>query len=223
MLRAWSGPANSIASGYLDASGSGLDNNTILSWADGGRELAFDDRWTTGSGAAEYGLRTLDLSRAGRDLLADSRAVWSAPQPASDLPSMTAKSPLGCATDLEITSDGSTVVCGAVGVLCNPDRTRPAVGCPLGAPWNDRAFLEYSTATGKPARVIGTWKTGDLPIKSIALLWSGRSGTPLIGYMADRAPGPGLEVGQHIAVFTAGGYQPLPNLPDGAEAATTAW
>jgi hypothetical protein len=216
VLRSWSGPANAIASGYLDASSSGLDNNTILSWADDGRELAFDGRWTTGSGAGVYGLRTLSLSRPGQDLLADSRVLWSVPRPASGLPQITAKAPLSCATDLQITPDGSTVVCGAVGILRAPGPN------PSGA-WNDRAFLEYSAATGKLTRVIGTWRTGQLPFKSIAVLWSDRSGSPLIGYMADRAPGPGADVGLHIAVFSAGRYQPLPNLPDGAEAATTAW
>lgn len=228
VLRSWYGPANAISSGYLTA---GTDNDVILSWADGGRELAFNFRWTTGPApglqeARDYQLRTLDLSRPGQDLLADSRVVWSTAEPAATpAPYPAAKSPLACFSDLVLTSDGSAVVCGALGILRNPGSLNaPPGGCAKVAPWNDRAFLEYSAATGELARVIGTWRTScPLPGQPVALLWSGPSGTPLIGYMPARTPGPASGVSLRIAVFTASGYQPLPDLPQGATPATTAW
>ena len=222
-LHSWYGPANAIF-----GNSAGIDSNTSLSWADGGRELAFNDSWPIASasgivGTRDYQLRAIDLSRPGHDLLADSKPIWSTPEPPPVSPPT--KSPLTCVTDLEITSDGSTVVCGAVGVLRDPgtDLNPPPGGCPRAPAWNDRAFLEHSAATGKLTDVIGTWRTSCLTIKPIALLWAGRPGAPLIGFMPDRTPGPDSETGQRIALFTAGGYQPLPDLPYGATSATTAW
>lgn len=234
LLRSWSGPALGIGiGGAADSAGYGL-----LSWAEGGRELAFNYRWSTGPYAGPKGtpnrdkalrqdrdyrqVRVLDLSRPGGNLLADSRVIWSASTPVL---STAATSPLTCSTNLLLTSDGSTLVCGAWGTLRNPGNMHPGPnGCPAIPPWNDRVFLQYSAATARVVGVIGRWQTscpaGSQPI---ALLWAAESGSPLIGYMSDRPPATRRSPASDIGVYTANGYTPLPNLPASATPFTTAW
>lgn len=234
VLRSWSVPANGIGGGEDLAGG---DNHTILSWADGGRVLAFNYGWTTGPQAGPKGtpgrdkllkedrnyqqVRTLDLSRPGTDLLADSRVIWSTSAPVY---SDAATSPLTCNTSLVITADGATVVCGAEGDLRNPGAMSGGE-CPPIPPWNVRGFLEYSATTRKLTRVIGRWQTSCLAngTRDVAVLWAGASGSPVLGYMLDRQPGAGTQQVSDIGVFTVSGYRPLPNLPSGATALTTAW
>jgi hypothetical protein len=65
LLRAWSGP--------LDVA---WDAYTTLSWTAGGRQLAVGYTWFAKS--AQYlGVRTVDVTRPGQSLLADSRLAWS--------------------------------------------------------------------------------------------------------------------------------------------------
>lgn len=234
VLRSWPVPANGLGGGGNLAGG---DDHTSLSWADGGRVLAFNYGWTTGPQAGPKGtpgrdkllekdrfykqVRVLDLSRPGNDLLTDSRVIWSTSGPVY---STAAVSPLTCNTNLVITADGATVVCGAEGNLRDPG-TMSGGECPPIPPWNVRGFLEYSAATGRLTRVTGRWQTNCLPGGSgdVAVLWAGASGSPVLGYMLDRQPGAGTKRVSDIGVFTASGYRPLPNLPSGATALTTAW
>jgi hypothetical protein len=235
VLRSWSGPAYTIADG-VDPAVNG-DDNTVMSWADNGRVLAFNYSWMTGPQAGPKGtpdrdenlakdrdyhqVRTLDLASPGDDLLADSHVIWSTSGPAL---STAATSPLACDGHLTITPDGSTLACAAWGRLRNPGTIYGEAECPAIAAWNDRGFLEYSATTGTLSRVIGTWQTSCLPGQEpAALLWAGASGTPLIGYMEDRPPSDASHRSSDIGIYTARGYEPLPNLPAGATAFTTVW
>jgi hypothetical protein len=84
LLRTWTGPPSNVGwDGYL-----GRDNNTTLSWLADGHTLVFD---------YGPGVRLLDVSRPGHDLIADSRpAAWSMA--------------FGDSRPL-VTSDGKAVVC----------------------------------------------------------------------------------------------------------------
>jgi hypothetical protein len=225
VLRSWSGPANGISVFGGGEDPADEDDHMILSWADGGRVLAFNYSWTTGPQGGGKGtpgedkilaetrdyqqVRVLDLSRPGNGLLADSRVIWFRSGPAS---SDAATSPLTCNTDLVITADGSAVVCGAEGDLRNPGTMYPGPdGCPAIPPWNVRGFLEYSATAGRLTRVIGRWQTSCLPgTYDMAVLWVGTADSPVLGYIANRQPGKQVS---DIGVFTPGGYRPLPNLP----------
>jgi hypothetical protein len=89
LLRTWTGPPSQVS---YDAS-EGTDNNTTLSWLADGHTLALD----YGAGG-RLGVRTLDTSRPGQDLIADSRpAGWSIGW--------------GDCGQPVVTSDGKTVVC----------------------------------------------------------------------------------------------------------------
>src|SRR5208282_4761270 len=64
-------------------------------------------------------------------------------------------------------------------------------------------FYEYSTATGKIARILGHWTSPNAPILIAAVLWSNPSGTVLIGVI----PADG---GLHIGVIRGNEFTPLP-------------
>jgi len=114
LLRSWTGARSDTSYSAYE----GTDDNTTLSWLADGTMLAFD------YGA---GVRMLDTSQLGNDLIANSRpivrSVWFD----------------ACSRPV-VTSDGKTDVCV----------TGPTGGFPEGA----GAFTEYSTATGKLTRTI---------------------------------------------------------------------
>jgi hypothetical protein len=88
-----------------------VQTNNQLSWADGDRTLSFTTRTYTGKSLApvaeDIAVRTLDVTAAGGDLLADSRVVWSkrvslaGPAPAQPV----------CGGDTSLAANGKTVVC----------------------------------------------------------------------------------------------------------------
>lgn len=157
----------------------GRDNNTTLFWLAGGHTLVFD----YGAGG-----RVLDTSSSGQDLIADSRpTAWSMP--------------VGTCSRPVVTSDGTTVACAAA--------TGSQV--PGGATGDNcsMAFIEYSTATGKPARTLyqgGSCGTDGGTDGEV--LWISSSGSTLIGYLNM----PGAEPGQSspaVGVITQGKFRPL--------------
>lgn len=89
LLRTWTGPPSNLTwDAYL-----GRDNNTTLSWLADGHTVAFD----YGDGG-RAGVRMLDTSRPGHDLIADSRpTAWSMASGDGSRP--------------VVTSDGKMVVC----------------------------------------------------------------------------------------------------------------
>jgi len=164
--------------------GVGADDAGSLSWAADERTLAFD--WA----GSNPGVWLLNLDAGGSNLLADSRLTVSwAGNPLSAQPT--------CDPDVIITPDGSAVACAATAGL-NPRMvgTTPERGA-------ETEFFEYSTATGKLARVLGPWTSPNAPILIAAVLWSNPSGSVLIGVIP---AGGGLRIG----VIRGTKFTPLP-------------
>ncbi|HEX6527194.1 MAG TPA: hypothetical protein VF070_45370 [Streptosporangiaceae bacterium] len=169
-VRTWSG---------IGTIGTGEDDAVSISWTADARTLAFD--WYPDK-QSDAGVRLLDVTRAGSDLLASSRRVVPLVVPPP--------SGLTCQTDAVITADGSTVVCGAI-------RYPPRFGQDSTA-----GFLEYSTATGKLVRTIHSQRS-KAPI--IGLMWSNPSGSVLIGAVAGGRSGTG-----QVGIITGSTFTPLP-------------
>jgi hypothetical protein len=89
LLRTWTGPPSPIGYDWI----TGTTDNTTLFWLADGHTVAFD----YGIGV-HAGIRTLDTSRPGNNLLTDSRPAWSEQRFNS------------CGRPVA-TSDGKTVVC----------------------------------------------------------------------------------------------------------------
>jgi len=64
-------------------------------------------------------------------------------------------------------------------------------------------FIEYSTATGKVARILGHWKFGTVGALSVEVLWSNASGSVLIGVIPDSGGG-------RAGVISGNEFTPLP-------------
>ena len=148
LLRAWSTSSPSV-----DGGGSGLysDDNTHLTWVDGDRAIAFFTLWITGNPNAKpsqyvyhEGIRELDVTAGGSDLLTDSRVAWSQAQPASSIDHWA-----GCLweADVLVAANGKTVVCPSAYVLTGKYRK--------GEHWTVR-WLTYSTAAPTVARTLDT-------------------------------------------------------------------
>jgi hypothetical protein len=148
LLRAWSSSSPSVTGG-----GPGLysDNNTRLTWVDGDRRIAFFTLWITKKPNAKSpqdldheGVRELDVTADGSDLLADSQVAWSQTQPASSIDHSAA-----CLweADVLVAADGKTVVCPSAYVLTGKYRK--------GDHWTVR-WLAYSTTAPTVARTLDT-------------------------------------------------------------------
>lgn len=148
LLRTWSTSSSSVNGG-----GPGLysDDNTHLTWVDGDRTIAFFTLWITSKPNAKSpqyvyheGIRELDVTAGGSDLLADSRLTWSQAQPASSIDHFA-----GCLweADVLIAANGKTVVCPSVYVLTGKYRK--------GDHWTVR-WLTYSTTAPTVARTLAT-------------------------------------------------------------------
>jgi len=101
--------------------------------------------------------------------------------------------PLQCQLDSIITPDGSTIVCGAIagtGTLLH----RLA----------ETGFIEYSTASGKVARILGYWTFGSGAGLPVDVLWSDASGSVLIGMIPGGDPG-------RVGVISGNEFTPLPS------------
>jgi len=180
-----------------------------LSWVDGDRSVAF--RWFDPvPGGSNYGVltvRTLDVTAAGHDLLADSRLVLQVPF--AVVRGSIVTSP--CHTSLAA-SDGRTVVCSTVSV-----GARASSAACLGAP---PSFVSYSTATGKPLQVLYRYQ-GQCVNGQALLLWTDPSGSQAIGFIllvkvvkGKNTPSPTL-----FGVAADGHFTPLPApvVPEGAD------
>jgi hypothetical protein len=195
----------SVSSGAaLDAWGTDGDAGLIagsanvdgLSWVNGDRSIAF--RWAASvpgaANSSELMVRTLDVTAAGHDLLADSRLVLQVPSSVAQGGFFTDP----CATSL-VASDGRTVICSTVGAKA------PSAACPAAPPW----FVRYSTATGKPLQVLYR-NQGPCVNGQALLLWTDPSGSHVIGLILlvnGKGPWPAL-----FGVFAAGRLTPLPDL-----------
>jgi hypothetical protein len=207
--------------------GFGPDDARSLSWADNERTLAFD--WA-GSGPGEHtGVWLLDLETGGGSLLAHSReavtlvnqgsagATWV---PSTSVPVIGSAStssgqpvtPPTCQEDSIITPDGSAIVCGAITAL-NETLKPNGGGLQRGA---ETEFFEYSTASGKVARVLGHWTFGSVGALSVEVLWSNASGSVLIGVIPNRGGG-------RVGVISGNEFTPLPATVASAPALSGTW
>lgn len=157
MLHSWTAPGPG-----RNVGGGNGDNVAGLTWLANGREVAF----TWPGQQPGQAVRTLDVTRPGRNLVADSHAVFTLP---------TAGVP--CAQAL-LTPDGRTVLCGSKPQstgLCNQSVLE---------------FDTYSVATGKRDRVLYRY-IGRCDVNGVAqLVWAG-SGTEAIVQLAAVTGGQG--------------------------------
>jgi hypothetical protein len=197
LLHAWSGP--------LDVA---WDAYTTLSWTAGGRQLAVGYTWFAKS--AQYlGVRTVDVTRPGQNLLADSRLAWSV----KDYLNVPNTYPLTCAVDIQVTvtADG-TVVCAAAGVFRAVKQTLGGPACPAIPAWNSAGFLEYSAVSGKLARTVYRTDSSCVPGGS-GVLWASASGRTIIGYIQYGEPPLTKTSVLRFGIFTGGRFTPLPVPP----------
>jgi hypothetical protein len=174
----------------------GSANVDGLSWVNGDRSVTF--RWATSvrgvPNSSELTVRTLDVTAAGHDLMADSRLVLQVPSSVARAGFFTDP----CATSL-VASDGRTVICSTVGAKA------PSAACPAAPPW----FVSYSTATGKPLQVLYRYQDPCVSGQAL-LLWTDPSGSHVIGVILlvkGKGSWPAL-----FGLFAAGRLTPLPDL-----------
>jgi hypothetical protein len=172
----------------------GRYSNSSVTWPADGHTLAFAYGILGGANGPPLGgvfsgvtLRTLNLTRPGHDLLADSKVVFSL---------KAAKIPR-CDT-LQLTADGRTALCGTQA------DTRTAY--PASVP----EFIEYSLATSKPRvvyRVKGTWA-----LALADVLWASPDGATLIGSVYETTTPPAYGNGTphlNAGVIAKGTFKPL--------------
>jgi hypothetical protein len=158
-LRTWTQQTNGFPAGY--GWYWGRYSNSSITWLADGRTLAFDDGTNSGVNGPPLGaafsavkVRTLDVTRPGSDLLADSKVVYT---PTNHW----------CMT-LQLTADGKTVFCGAYGG--SADKSSSAY---------DPEILAYSVATGKSRLVYRLKGAYNLGLANV--LWLNPDGSVLIG------------------------------------------
>jgi hypothetical protein len=208
LLRTWTTADKAV---FGSGPGLGMENNTILSWVDGDRGVAFSSMWTTPKPSGKpqkytdhMTVRTLDVSASDGDLLADSRVVWAQSSPASS-----SDNPPGCefGKDPLISADGKAVVCVAV---------RRAPGAPARAATRTLRWLAYpasASAPTSPGRVL-YHVTVTPPAGTTFLidaLWTGPSArTVLAQWGLFRGAKP---TAVHLGVVRGGWFTPLPRPP----------
>ena len=192
-IRTWSATGSIDPVDPYGFTGSGVDGSQTISWTADGRTLAFD--W--GQGGVSEGVRLLDTTASGGNLIADSRLAVNLLR-GLDPSSSLAKSKdhvSQCVTDAIITPDGSAIICGyTTGTGLSPNSGETTTG-----------FIRYSTSTGKIARIFGVVQFRGQAPGDISLYWSDPAGKTLIGGVLTAS---GLRVG----VITAGKFTPLPGI-----------
>ena len=148
--------------------GSGVDGSQTISWAADSRTLAFD--WGNRS---LVGVRLLDTTASGDNLIADSRlaVILGPPAPHSVSPAKAKDHVSQCVTDSIISLDGSAIVCGYTTTVMLSRNTYDTT----------TGFIRYSTRTGKPARVFGVFQFRGQAPGDISLYWTDPAGKTLIG------------------------------------------
>jgi hypothetical protein len=192
VLRTWTADTKGFPAGF--GWYWGRYSNSSVSWLADGHTLAFAYGINTGVNGPPLGgvfsgvtLRTLNLTRPGHDLLADSKVVLSM---------RTAKLPR-CRT-LQLTADGRTVLCGTeAGTAQASTASAPKV-------------IEYFLATGK-SRVVYQLK-GAWALAIADVLWASPDGSTLIGSVYARSKLPWLGTGTsylNAGVIARGTFKPL--------------
>jgi len=183
-VRFWSGRGGTIGAPFATRS---------LSWPASQRALAFN--WRAGQSMS---VRLLDLGTAGGGLLTHSRPAMTLSNPAG-----TGQTLYACPGNSIISPDGSAVVCPAAQITSlSPNGLRYSTG-----------FAEFSAATGRVARILGHWPTGEPTGPQVMdVLWSDASGRVLIGVIrAAGRPWVGVISGNE---FTPLNVRWIPAAPD---------
>jgi hypothetical protein len=197
----WSttGSADAVDPGGF--TGSGVDGSQTISWTADSSTLAFD--WRTG--APEVGVRLLDTTASGDNLIADSRlaVVESTSGPDRRTASRSKDHVSQCVTDGLITPDGSSIVCGYATTIGSAVATQ---GHPGSVSSSTSGYIQYSTRTGKVSRVFGVFGfPGQGPGGDNSLYWTDATGKTLIGGVSTRG---GIRVG----VISGETFTPLPGI-----------
>jgi hypothetical protein len=136
---------------------------STLSWLSGGRQLVFSVGQSGAGSAYSLQLRALDVTGAGTDLLAASRALLT----------VTNSGPSTCYS-LHITPDGGTAVCATQYAFVIG--SGGSAGCANGG----LKFTAYAVSTGKPVRVLYQYR-GACHNGLSVLLWMDDSARYIIG------------------------------------------
>jgi len=183
----------------------------VLSWASGGRTLAFQQ-----SGVNSIGIRLLDVTTPGGSLQADSRLAVQWPQspiPVDGDGRVAGASVLDSPTAL-LTPDGSRIVAATV-------RESQLTG---GLPGTTKlAFTEYSAHNGKVVAVLDPLSLRhSWPGSEQLVLWANASGSTLI--VVAHQPGAGMRrdgmFPTVIGVVHGSTFTPLPGAPSTVPAPT---
>lgn len=171
----------------------GLSGGVGLSWLADGRSVAFTLR---GLGDP-LDVRTLNVTQPSGDLLTESRVAL----PLRGTHTATESHP-ACAGTL-LTPDGETVVCG---------KYSPLMGCATHA----TGLVAYSVATGKPARVLYSYRGKCVSGFGVSPLWTNESARDVIALVHIGKPEIGLLANGRITrisdpflngvLFAAGDY-----------------
>jgi hypothetical protein len=178
----------------------GGDDNTSLAWV-GNQALAYYRAERIGT-SPDAGVMVLDISHPDGDLVDGSRLAASVPFDMSGI-----QLQFGCGSgyrsDIVITGDGTTFVCGGEGAST---ATLPTLRCYKGPASNTVGFAGYSLATGKLTRFLAAYKTacGGYALENPYPLWVNATGSTLIGYIY---LGGGRQM---FGVFSLGSFKPLP-------------
>jgi hypothetical protein len=190
-FRTWSANGSTDPEDPGGFTGSGTDGSESISWAADAKTLAFD--WKNQS---YIGVRLLDTSASGDNLIADSRlaviemnfASQGGP-PTFPFPAKDDVSP--CVTDSIMSLDGTAILCG---YSTNMDGRKTTTG-----------FIKYSTRTGDPAALIGVFQFQGQVGGDITLFWTNSTGTIAIG-------GIGTPRGVQVGVIHGQRFTPLPGI-----------
>jgi hypothetical protein len=167
-----------------------------LSWLADGRHIAFRfDAYAKNSLTHLVTERTLDVTAAGHDLLANSRLDLQLP-----LGLTSPAAPQPCFSSLA-TPDGRIVICGTA-LIAGQSRT----GC-TGTP---TSFVSYSAATRERLRTLYQ-DPRPCPGGAALPLWTDSSGSQVIGLTQGTATAhaPGVPV---LGLIVAGHFTPFPGL-----------
>ena len=187
-FRSWTTSGVTNADAPFGFTGSGVDGAQSISWTADSRTLAFGVENTS-----YVGVRLLDTTAGGTDLVADSRLVVE--QNFKDLGrSLRNAAPpyyfVSCITDAMISMDGSAIVCGY----------STSVG-----KTTTMGFAQYSTRTGKMNHVVGLVHfEGKAPI-GISLYWVNSTGKIAIGTSETTGGG-------RVGVMNGDTFTPLPGV-----------
>ena len=189
---------------------SGDPNGEGLSWINGDSSVDFGwiDLVPSTHRPGTLQVRTVGVTAAGHDLLADSRLVL--PVPRSVIQGSYASEP--CSRWLA-TSDGRSIVCGGAG------GNGTTFACPAVPP----SFVSYSTATGKPLQVLYKYQ-GQCVNGQALLQWINPSGSQAIGFilMDKVVNGKNTSVPNLFGVAAGGRFTALAVLPFHQDAVTSA-